>query len=123
MQISTLSQFEFSADEGRISLMATGENGTIGFSRIAVPNAFLGDLDGGSLGVLVNGEQPVLERKWTDEMHTYFYFSYVNGVSEPTIIPWLIAAAAVASVFLLVCLLVFWSLRRRRAYAILTTED
>ena len=120
---STLSQFEFSADEGRISLMATGENRTIGFSRIAVPNAFLGDLDGGSLGVLVNGEQPVLERKWTDEMHTYFYFSYVNGVSEPTIIPWLIAAAAVASVFLLVCLLVFWSLRRRRAYAILTTED
>jgi parallel beta-helix repeat protein len=120
---STLAQFEFGVDEGRISLLATGENGTIGFLRIAVPKAFLGALEGGNLSILINGEPPVLERKWTDGVYTYFYFSYVNGVSEPTIIPWLIAAAAVASVFLLVCLLVFWSLRRRRAYAILTTED
>lgn len=109
---STISQFQFGPDDGTISLLATGENGTIGFSRVAVPNSMLQDLYGGNLTVLINGEQPVLERKWTDEVYAYWYFSYANSVFEAAISPWLIVA--VASVFLIAFVLVFWFLRRKR---------
>jgi len=107
---STISQFQFSPDDIGISFMAAGEKGTTGFSRIAVPNAFLQDLHGGNLSFLINGEQPILKRNWTDKTHTYFYFSYVNSVSELAIIPWLIV---VASVFLIVSVIVFLVLKKK----------
>ena len=109
---STISQFQFGPDVGMISLLASGENGTMGFVRIAVPNAFLQDLYGGNLTFLINEEQPVLERKWMDEVYAYWYFSYVNSAFETVISPWLIVA--VASVFLIASVCVSWFLRRKR---------
>jgi len=108
---SAISQFHFSPDDGRISFVATGENGTMGFSRIAVANAFLQGLDDGNLSLLINGEQPVLKRKLTVEMKTYFYFSYVNSVVESAISPWLMVL--VASVFIIISMLVFLVLKKK----------
>ncbi len=100
---STIAQFQFDAGDRRVSLRATGERGTTGFLRLAVSNGFLQGLDGSNLSVLVNGEPPVLKRKWTVDMHTYFFFSYANGVLEPAIDPWLVVVSvsgtAIALVF------------------------
>ncbi len=92
--------------------MATEDNETMSFSRIAVPNTLLQNLPSSNLSFLINDEQPVLKRKWTDEIHTYFYLSYVNSVSKPAISPWLIVA--VASVFLIVPVLVFLVLKKKK---------
>jgi parallel beta-helix repeat protein len=107
---STISQFQFDTDAARLSFRATGESGSTGFLRLAVSNGFLQNLRGVDLSVRVNGEPPELKRTWMDETRTYFYFSYVNSVAEPAIVPWVVVVVASAS--LVVCLLVFWSFRR-----------
>jgi parallel beta-helix repeat protein len=105
---STISQFSFSPDDTKISFNAIGESDTKGFSRIGVPNALLQDLHNGSLSVSVNGEQPALERKWTDGPHTYFYFSYVNDVSDSMTIPWpIIIATSILITVLILLFLIF----------------
>ncbi len=109
---STVSQFNFSPDDQTISFTAAGEKETTGFSRIAVPETLLQNLPSGNLSFLINGEQPILKREWTDETHTYSYFSYANSVSRPALNPWPIAAAA--SALLILSALVFWILRRKK---------
>ena len=109
---STISQFNFSPENRKISFIATGEKGTVGFSRTAVPNTLLQNLHGGNLSFLINGEHPGLKRKWTDEINTYLYFSYVNSVSQSAISPWLIAA--VASTLLVVSVIVFLVLKKKK---------
>jgi len=111
---STTSQFQFNPQDGKVSFIAAGFNGTMGFSRIAVPNMLLQDLHDGNLTFLINGEQPLLQRKWTDEMHAYWYFSYVNIVSESTSSPWLTVALASAPVLIILFLLVFVVYKKKR---------
>jgi hypothetical protein len=107
----TIAQFEFSPDDGRVSFAATEESKIIGFSRVAVPTAFLEGLQG-NLSFLVNGQQPVLNREWADGTHTYFHFSHTSEGPVWGVDPWLIVVpvigllAAVASIFLI--------LKRRR---------
>jgi hypothetical protein len=108
---STISQFQFSPEDGTVSFVASGFNRTIGFSRIAVPNALLQDLQSGNLTFLINWEQPVLQKKWTDGICTYWYFSYVNSVSEPAIIPWLIVASV--TILLIASLLVLLVFKKK----------
>ena len=108
---STISQFQFSPEEESVSFIATGFNETMGFSRVAIPNALLQELEGGNLTFWINWEQPPLQRKWTDGINTYLYFSYVNRVSEQTISPWVIAA--VASVLLTASVIVFFVLKKQ----------
>ena len=107
---SSISQFQFSSDDRRISFRATGEKGTTGFSRIAVQNTLLQNLHDGNLSFLINGEQPVMERKWTNETRTFFYFSYMNRVSESAISPWIPVALASA---LIEFVLVFLVLKKK----------
>jgi len=107
---SSISQFGFNPDDEGISFMAAEENGTMGFLRIAVPNTLLQNLHGGNLSFLVNGEQPVLRRKWTDETFTYLYFSDVNGVAKSAFSPWRVVAMASA---LIVFVLVFLFLKKK----------
>jgi len=108
---STISQFQFSPDDRRISFRATGEKGTIGFSRIAVPNSLLQNFPNGNLSFLINGEQPVTGRKWTNETRTFFYFSYMNRVFESAISLWI--TLALASGFLIEFVLVFLVLKKK----------
>jgi len=107
---STISQFSFNPDDEKISFMAAEENGTMGFLRIAVPNTLLQNLHGGNLSFLINGEQPVLKRRWADEIYTYLYFSDVNGVYKSAFSPWRIAAMASA---LIIFALVFFFLKKK----------
>ena len=108
---STISEFQFNPEDGKASLMAAGFNGTMGFSRFAVPNALLQHLQGGNLTFLINGEQPLLKRKWADETRNYWYFSYVNNVPESAMSPWFFVA--VASTLLIVSALVFVVLKKK----------
>ncbi len=103
-----ISEFQFSPDEKRISLSTDG-NDTIGFVRINAPNALLQDLQVGDLGVTINGAQLVLNRKWTDEISTYFYFS-----SESAINPWLVVMAV--SILIVTSLSATWFVKRKRAF-------
>jgi len=109
---STVSQFHFNKENRVVGLSVTGENGAAAFFRISVPSAFLQDLPGGNLSVLINEEQPVLTREWTDETHTYFYFSYVIRASEPAISPWLVVAVASALLFTLLIVFLVWRKRK-----------
>jgi len=108
---SDISQFQFSLDDEEISVMVTGENETMGFSRIGVPKAFLQELQSGELAVLINGEPPLLKQEWTAGMHTYFYFSYDSNACELITGRWLIIAA---SVLLITFVVVFWVLKKHR---------
>jgi len=105
----TITQFNFNLDDEKISFMATGENGTMGFLRIAVPNTLLQNLNGDSLSFSVNCEQPVLRRKWTDETFTYLYFSDVNSIKS-ALSPWRIVAMSSA---LIIFALVFLFLKKK----------
>jgi len=107
---SNISQFNFSPDDERINLTIVGKNETMNFWRITVPNTLLQNLKAGNLSFLINGEQPPLKRKWTNETHTYLYFSYANNVSKSWISPWLIAAVASASI---ISALVFLFLKKK----------
>jgi parallel beta-helix repeat protein len=109
---STVSQFQFSVGEGKIRFIATGSNGTGGFARVAIPNELLLHMESSNLTFWINQEQPVLKRKWMDGVNTYWYFSYVNSLSEPTINPWLIIA--VALVILIVSASVFIVFKKKR---------
>lgn len=109
---STLSQFQFSSEDGKISFIAAGFNRTRGFARVAIPNELLLNMRSSNLTFLINQEQPVLQRKWMDEINTYWYFSYVNSASESTIDPWLIAV--VALVILVVSTSAFVVFRKKR---------
>jgi len=108
---SSISQFQFSPENRKISFRATGEKGTSGFSRIAIPNTLLQNLHNDNLSFLINGEQPVMRRKWTNETRTYFYFSYMNRASESAISPWI--TVALASAFLIEFVLVFLVLKKK----------
>jgi parallel beta-helix repeat protein len=108
---STISQFQFSPNDRRISFRATGEKGTIGFSRIAVQNTLLQNFPNGNLSFLINGKQPVMRRKWTNETRTYFYFSYMNRASESAIGLWI--TLALTSAFLIEFVLIFLVLKKK----------
>jgi len=109
---STLSQFQFSSEDGKIGFIAVGFNGTRGFARVAIPNELLLNMRSSNLIFLINQEQPVLKRKWIDETNTYWYFSYANSMSESVIDPWRIAVAAL--VILVVSASAFVVFRKKR---------
>ena len=108
---STLSQFQFSSEDGKIGFIAAGFNGTRGFARVAIPNELLLNMRS-NLTFLINQEQPVLKRNWMDETNTYWYFSYANSASESAIDPLLIAV--VALVILVISTSAFVVFRKKR---------
>ena len=110
----TIFQFHFSPDDGGISFTAAGENEAMGFSRIAIPNELHQQLPSSNLTFLINGEQPALERKWTDETSTYFYLSYGSGAPDLAIHPWLIIAVTVTLVSLMTFVVVVSISRKKR---------
>jgi parallel beta-helix repeat protein len=88
---STISQFQFNPFNRTLSLSITDENVTRGFCRIAIPNVLLHDLEDSDLIVLINGRQPDLQNRWTDETYTYFYFTFSNSTPSLAIPGFLIA--------------------------------
>jgi len=72
---STVSDFYFNPNEGAfLRFDVTGESGTRGFCRVAIPQDLL-HAENGQWTVLVDGE-PVEYATTADEDHTYIYFIY-----------------------------------------------
>jgi hypothetical protein len=81
----------------------------LGFCRVAVPAGLLSDLDGRSLGFLVNGNEPVVVRQWSDDAYGYWYLSFANVPSHGVLDP--LYDVAVFLTFLLltvIALVVLW---------------
>jgi parallel beta-helix repeat protein len=106
---STIAEFRLDVDDRRVSFSAAGQNGTLGFCRVAVPAGLLSDLDGRSLGFLVNGNEPVVVRQWSDDAYGYWYLSFANVPSRGVLDP--LYDVAVFLTFLLltvIALVVLW---------------
>jgi len=83
---STISEFRFNDVAETISFNVSGEDGTLGFCRIGIPNIVILDLWQGNYTVLVDGEQPLATRNWTDGTYTYIYFTYQHSEHKVEII-------------------------------------
>jgi parallel beta-helix repeat protein len=80
---STVSDFKFDVDNKSISLKVTGDNGTVGFCRVAIPKSLLWADDGWTIFV---DNQPITDyTKFEDENYTYLYFTYTHSTKTVTI--------------------------------------
>jgi parallel beta-helix repeat protein len=80
---STVSDFKFDVDNKSISLKVTGDNGTVGFCRVAIPKSLLWADDGWTIFV---DNQPITDyTKLEDENNTYLYFTYTHSTKTVTI--------------------------------------
>lgn len=84
---STISNFSFNESLKEISFNVTGQDSTIGFCNLTLPNTLVQNLWQGTFTVLVDGEQPMHISTWTDGTYTYLYFTYVHSEHEVVIIP------------------------------------
>jgi len=84
---STISNFSFNESLKEISFNVTGQDSTIGFCNLTLPNTLVQNLWQGTFTVLVDGEQPMHISTWTDGTYTYVYFTYVHSEHEVMIIP------------------------------------
>ncbi|MEM2102692.1 MAG: hypothetical protein QXM22_04190 [Candidatus Bathyarchaeia archaeon] len=84
---STISGFSFNGSLKEINFNATGQDGTIGFCNLTLPNALVQNLWQGSFTILVDGEQPTYLSTWTDGTYTYIYFTYAHSRHKIVIVP------------------------------------
>jgi parallel beta-helix repeat protein len=71
---STISDFNFDIDNKCVSFNVSGDDGTIGFCRVAIPKSLLW-ADGG--WTIFVDDQPVTDyTRFQDENFTYLYFTY-----------------------------------------------
>ena len=84
---STVASFNFSRSLRQISFNVTGPSGSIGFCRVTIPHIIVEDLWQGNYTVLVDGKSPLDIRNWTDDTHTYLYFTYNHSTHKVVIIP------------------------------------
>jgi parallel beta-helix repeat protein len=114
---SGVSRFEFDSKNLTITLMVSGRNGTLGFSRIAIQNSLIQDVGSGSVKFNINGLQVSLVRNWSDGGYHYWYFTYfhteVPPVEDAGFWP-LVYAFGISALLLSVGLVAFAFLRRRR---------
>lgn len=75
---STVSHFSFNEDMGRISFNVTGEDGSVGFCRVAIPKKLLWCENSQDWTVWVNNES-VTYRLEEDSDYTYLYFAYSHS--------------------------------------------
>jgi parallel beta-helix repeat protein len=80
---STVSDFKFNVDRKSISFNVTGDNGTVGFCRVAIPKSLLWANDGWTIFV---DNQPITDyTKFEYENYTYLYFTYTHSTKTVTI--------------------------------------
>ncbi len=84
---STISNFSFNELLKEISFNVTGQDGTVGFCNLTLPNTLVQNLWQGSFTILVDGKQPMYISTWTDGTYTYVYFTYVHSEHKVVIIP------------------------------------
>ncbi len=112
---STISNFSFNQSTTEISFNVTGQDGTIGFCNITLPNTLVQNLWQGNPTILVDGEQPLQISSWTDGNYTYIYFTYVHSEHKVVIVPEL-SHAVLTSAFLLITLSAVFVCRKNRLH-------
>ena len=112
---STVSEGSFSFDDGTLVFEALGEAGTVGFCRVVVSEGLVEALGGVELGFLVNGEEPVVVRKWSDGEHGYWYIRFVNKVAFDWGFLWLVVSGVLVFLIALGAVVgVCWIRRARK---------
>ncbi|MEM4713540.1 MAG: NosD domain-containing protein [Candidatus Bathyarchaeia archaeon] len=80
---SSVSGFQFNVDQKSICFNVTGDNGTVGFCRVTIPNDLLWVDDGWTITV---GDQSITDYTLiSDENFTYLYFTYNQSTQTVTI--------------------------------------
>jgi parallel beta-helix repeat protein len=80
---STISHFKFDVDHKSVSFDVTGDDGTIGFSRVSIPKQLLW-AEENEWNITINGEQ-VNYSVALDENNSYLYFTYHHSTKTITI--------------------------------------
>ena len=80
---STVSDFKFNVDQKSIIFNVTGDNGIVGFCRVAIPKSLLWADDGWA--IFVDGQQLTDYTRFEDENYTYLYFTYIHSTKTVTI--------------------------------------
>jgi parallel beta-helix repeat protein len=74
---STVSGFKFDVDNKSVSFNVAGDNGTVGFCRVAIPKSLLWVDDG---WIIFVDNQPITDyTEFEDENFTYLYFIYTHS--------------------------------------------
>lgn len=81
-----ISNFRFNQSKREISFNVTGNDGTIGFCSVTLPNALVQSLWHGEFTILVDGQPPAYISIVSDETYTYVYFTYIHSEHEVVII-------------------------------------
>jgi parallel beta-helix repeat protein len=97
---STISEVNFNSSDGTMAFTAVGQAGALGFCRVAVPEAMIRALGDVELGFLVNGEEPVVIRKWSEGTLVYWYICFANRAAQDWSLLWLVVSGVL--VFLIV---------------------
>ncbi|MEM3784070.1 MAG: carboxypeptidase-like regulatory domain-containing protein, partial [Candidatus Bathyarchaeia archaeon] len=71
---STVTNFNFSQQQMKISFIVAGDEGTAGFCNVTIPNVLLG----GPYTVLVNGTPITAVWTW-NSTHSFIYFTYTHS--------------------------------------------
>jgi len=95
---STLSDLTIDDAAKRISFKATGVEGTVGFSRITLPNSLTQDSWNKEYSITVNGQE-VTFTTLTDSKNTYNYMTFQNQLE------WLIPVSPITVIVLAVILI------------------
>jgi hypothetical protein len=96
---STVTNFNFSQQQMKISFIVAGDEGTIGFCNITIPNTLLG----GPYTVLVN-DTPITP-VWTwNSTHSFIYFTYTHSEHNVEIIGSTVIPEFPSEIFLLLLL-------------------
>jgi hypothetical protein len=111
---STISNFSFNQSIREISFNVTGQDSTIGFCNLTLPNTLVQNLWQGTFTVLVDGEQLMHINTWTDGTYTYVYFTYVHSEHEVVIIPEF-SSTIILPLFMVVTLLTIMFGRRKHS--------
>ncbi len=111
---STISDVSFSFDDGTMGFEAVGQAGTVGFCRVAVPEALIQALGDDELGILVNGEEPVVIREWSDGVYGYWYVRFANKAALDWVFVWVIVSGILVFLIVLGAIIGVYLMRRRR---------
>jgi parallel beta-helix repeat protein len=83
---STISNFQLNKTDRIVSFNVAGQDYTVGFCRVTIPNIIIQNMWQDNYTVLVDGETPLDIRNWTDNTNTYIYFTYLHSEHEVVVI-------------------------------------
>jgi parallel beta-helix repeat protein len=110
---STPSNFQLNEAEKTISFSAAGPDQTTGFCRITIPNVIVQEMWQGNITIQIDGQAPLENRTWKDEIDTYIYFTYQHQEMKIKIIAEL-HSALVLLVYMAITIFLLAFARRRR---------